>query len=162
MKRLLILLMALPSSALGKGIEVTTDRFTGETTASISASNAIQGLNPKGSPGSILSAQKIKNKDGNISNKLQIAFVSTRWFYLNCNGVYWLVDSKPFEMPKPIKLNDAMRGGVSEYFGYTITEEQFKALAAAESIEFKVCNDEYRINDNGLNVIRALHSTALN
>lgn len=77
------------------------------------------------------------------------------WAYLQCSDVSWLVDDQPFDFGKMQPRRDTMHGdAVAEEFMGIISHKQLAQLAAAKKIEWKICNDEFKLNDEGVAHIR--------
>jgi hypothetical protein len=68
------------------------------------------------------------------------------WQYLRCRSTHWLADGQPLKMADAVHDGTAMRGGVVEHLIQRMTKQQMQALAKATTVEFKICNDEYRLS----------------
>jgi len=158
MRSVLTAMAMAATTASASDVEIKTDRFTGKTTASLVSSKAVDTTGVYLQPATVFAVNRYKNPDG---YSVQVAFVGNRWRYLQCNKTYWLVDGKPYPMPAPGIVNQTLRGGVSEFFGFDLTAEQMNDLAQAKTIEFKVCADEYKLKDRGMLDIREINALKL-
>jgi len=67
---------------------------------------------------------------------------SREWKYLRCNTTYWLADGKRVEPINVRHDGTTYRGGVIEQVVNEFSLEAFQQLAAAKSVEYRVCNTE--------------------
>lgn len=79
------------------------------------------------------------------------------WEYLKCHGVDALVDGKPFPMPPPRHDGSTIYGSlVHESIRIEPTWAEFSRIAAAKTVEFRVCTTEIKVPEKRLADWRAL------
>lgn len=165
MKRLtavLFLTLALWSAnTAAQTFEDSIDRFTGKRGIKYVAK-------PKMTAPTVSTFVNVLDGEAN-SNLLITVFGFSRaggsWKYLQCNQTHWLVDGNPFPTQGVIHRGKVIRGGVIEHLGQPLTLEQLDALAAATTIEFKICNDEFvmsKEDQEGLRQVAAAFAGAPN
>jgi hypothetical protein len=73
-----------------------------------------------------------------------IALSQDGWRYLKCKDLSWLVDGKPLKWLSEDYDGDTTGGASTmEFFSITLSPDQLEKLAAAKTIECKICNDEF-------------------
>lgn len=155
--RLLIacLLMAVAVEASAQ-FKTETDRFTGKTTIGYSGKSF-------GVPGAgqfRISTYTVKAQDEPETHFMFLIRTGSGWRYLRCDSVNWLLDGKPFDLPKPDFQRDTMRGGVIEGMIFYFSKEKLAQMAAASSLEVKVCNDELAFPPEDLAGLRQVYEAS--
>lgn len=151
--------MLVPLSASAE-ITDNTDRFSGARTIRYSSDSEIAlrapminivGLDLRGDrSGAILVSIGNSSRGPNGG-----------WQYLKCRETHWLADGHPFAPEKSTYDGDVLRGGVLEKFTYHLTVDQLSELAAAQTIEFKICNDEFAFTPADIEGLREVRSRLL-
>jgi len=67
------------------------------------------------------------------------------WKYLKCHDTFWLADGKRVATLDTRHDGSVYSGGVNETIISQFSYEQFQTLAAAQNVEYKVCNDEFML-----------------
>lgn len=81
------------------------------------------------------------------------------WRYLKCRSMRFLVDGKAFPLPAATWDGDVGYAGlVNEYFWMRVSMSTYRRLVKAESIEYKVCNDEMTVSEEGMQNLRGFVS----
>jgi hypothetical protein len=83
---------------------------------------------------------------------------SEEWKYLECHQTSFLVDGKPFNAESLDYSGTVGSGHVLEFFNFFMPYSSFVKLANGQSVEFKICNDEYSLDAQHINVLRELAS----
>lgn len=156
MRLALLLLVAVPALALSQVVEDKMDRFTGERELKYSEASD----KPIGTPSFNMSAT-LSPSNQRISVTFIVANVADRrvasaWKYLRCHDVNWLLDGKAFSLGASVHSGQVVRGGVIELVTQVVTREQLEQMAAADGIEYRICNDEYRLSQFDLTAIRSI------
>lgn len=120
---------------------IKTDRFTGETSKEVYV-DTIKSIHTEFR---VLATSVADNL------YLTLLFKSESWEYLRCNSVNFLIDGKR------LSPNTKYDGRV--YSGYVIEYIQFynedvRIILEGTDVEFKICNDEYRIPTEQLKLLR--------
>jgi hypothetical protein len=157
MKSVVALMLFVTSVAAFAGVEVKTDRFTGETTYS-TPPIAHAKDNPL-DPWAFITVS-----DGKVMPSFSLVINGSfpRWKYIECNNIHWLLDGKPVQFP-PVEYSREILHGrrmrVMESFSYLLLPiEKLKAIASASVVEYKICNDEYKFDKTTLSNFRELWS----
>lgn len=131
-------LLLLPSIALAR-VTVSHERFKQQTELFASEAPRTFGVMQMAA-GTII-------KDGaKTPTLIWVEFRGTQdtWKYLQCHDVHWIVDGKPFDMPKAAHQGQAELGFVIEIIMIgPISQEQLAALADATKVEYEICNDQF-------------------
>lgn len=134
-------------------VRSSTDRFTGTTTYEYRGIGE-RPIASGRSPGLEFQAQafvKSSAGDDRITASIFISYFGRGWRYLRCQNLNWLVDGRPVELSKPNAVNDVMYGGrVAEIIVQSLTIEQLAMLGRANSVEFKLCNDEVALRQEDI------------
>jgi len=146
MLRTTIAVVALCYTLSVGAVDIQEDRFDGST--------RIVGGAPasEGQPGLTMLAVIRRGKLSTLS--LGIHSHSEEWKYLHCNTTKWLVNGRPYVLPQPKHDGSVSAYGVSEFMWSKLTFAQLKRLSIAESMEYKVCNDEANVDQEGLDNIQ--------
>jgi len=87
---------------------------------------------------------------------LGLRFTNKTWEYLRCHHVAWLVDGWPIPTPDFEHNGSVGEGYVIETVRGHVEPEVARALANAKtSIEFKICNDEFKVGKSGIDEFRS-------
>lgn len=114
------------------------DRFTG--IRKVSWTSVVSG------PGLFASYLATADKAGSFKKSTPVIILTTtgrEWKYLKCNGTHWLADGARVPTIEVKHDGSVMTGGVIEHIANRFTYADFQRLAAAKSVEYKVCNDEF-------------------
>lgn len=127
----------------------SVDRFTGSRTILFKTDEAPAIRKPA------LNLAIVLGSDGSLEEAaLVISVINTSrrggWVYLQCHSVDWLADGKRVDIGESRHRGDVTRGGVIELITQQITPEQMSALVEAESVEYKICNDEFVVSSQDL------------
>lgn len=84
------------------------------------------------------------------SGKGRVFVILTRpaksWRYLECHTTRWLVDGERLSVEAE-HHGKVMDGGVIENLAFDLSAKDLARIAAAESVEYRVCNDEYTLTE---------------
>ena len=100
--------------------------------------------------------------DEPISATLALLYASlsnragSSWTYLSCHTVHWLVDGNPLKLGHTKHDGRVSRGGVTEIIMQDATIEQLRQLGNATTVEYRICNDEYRLAAGDVDGLRRL------
>jgi len=132
-------------------VSVTQDRFSGKTLVTVLRDDGIDHLEP---------AIGAEVKDGKLL-LVQIVFrgaFTYGWRYLRCFDTYILADGKPVKIDRVSRLGDLLHGAsVREQIIADLSSESIEQLGRATVVEFKVCQDVYRLDTR---FVCALHEFA--
>jgi hypothetical protein len=82
------------------------------------------------------------------------------WRYIKCRSMRFLVDGKPLPLPAADWDGDVGYAGyVNEYFWMHVSMATYRRLVKAELIEYKICNDEMAVSEEGMENLRGFVST---
>ncbi len=138
------------STAHAQEVSDDTDRFTGAREIKYQSPPAFGG--PQ-----VSSYINLKGDGGKSFYSIVSVYTSSRaggWQYLRCKTMHWLVDGQPFQMPEPVYQGSVLTGGVLEHFVLNMSQDQMRALAQAATVEFKICNDEFKLSPTDHNGLR--------
>lgn len=76
------------------------------------------------------------------------------WKYLRCHSVAFLVDGKPLGTASAKHDGQTMTRGVIENISVDLELSDLETMAAASSIEYRICNDEFQMTPEDLAGIR--------
>jgi hypothetical protein len=79
------------------------------------------------------------------------------WKYLRCNDIDWLVDGKPVPLGRVDHSGQVVRGGVIEVLLQAVTREQLLEIGSGDFVEYRICQDEYRLNQFDLTAMRSIY-----
>lgn len=155
---LLALLVSISAVAsdLRDEVVVETDRFTGRTKISYQPT-------PKSDPSGLdlilLSVVEPEKPLDAQAVSITLATSSDGWKYLDCHRLDWLADGKP------VMVGDAEHegsvldgGGVLEMIGVYTDAKRFGQLARAQSVEYRLCNDEVQMSPAHSSAIRDFYA----
>jgi hypothetical protein len=133
------------ASAYGE-VKTESDRFTGETTISLTTK-------PSGVGSQDLFVTGKVKPDGTVPGGFIIMFVSIQngWKYLRCHSMHWLLDGKPLEMPDTKHDGEVGNGGgmvIEEIVTLGVSEEKLRAIGHADKIEYEICNDAFTLKNS--------------
>lgn len=72
---------------------------------------------------------------------------SPSWVYLKCNKNFWLADGLPITPVRQAHTGNVAIGKVSEVIQAYITMPEANIMATSKSIEYKICNDVFKLTD---------------
>ncbi|HVZ79190.1 MAG TPA: hypothetical protein VHE12_00155 [bacterium] len=140
------------------------DKFKNQTTLSLEYYMSLHDLEfqkPKGGGTKLhmtiigVIPDKITKKEGPQFALEIIAPGDKGWRYLDCKELNWLVDGKPFKWQDQDYDNSVLdSGSTMEYFRIYLTPKMLAKLAKAQTIEGKICNDEFVSNQKQMWVLR--------
>lgn len=131
-------------------IVVTRDRFNGTTS-----------ISTKIIPGNQLVIAAITTEDKRQKPLLffLLHYTNSSWVYLQCHHTYWLADGVPVPLPESTHKGSVGNGHVIEQIQISpIDMQHLKQLARARQVEYKICNDEYKVTAAEMEDIRAVLS----
>lgn len=143
----------LLASSARPAIRTTYDKFSGETTIGTVPTP------PSSSPSLAFVATYTKTREDGLPDPSTVGMMlvvsGSDWRYLNCSATYWLADGKRFELPQPTHDGHVGNGYVLEFLQIKILKPaELRKLAAAQRVEFKICNDEYVVSPSDLADLR--------
>lgn len=122
-------------------VVVNGDRFTGALTIETTPAAAL---------GHLEAAYAARFADPHAtqlqSAQIVLHAAFDNWHYLNCHGVSMLIDGARVPHIVSEHHGDVDRNGVYESIRFPINAEIVDHLARAQLVEFKVCNDEFRVD----------------
>lgn len=134
---------AVPAAA--QHVTDNVDRFTGEREIAYTAS----GSPPPGQP--IVTIRTFVSQGETkvlasftIFPKLN-EYARQEFAYLRCHSVNWLVDGKPLAAGVVVYDFERYRRILMEKISQEIPVPALQAIGAARSVEFRICNDEFRL-----------------
>ena len=72
--------------------------------------------------------------------------MGARWTHVQCHDIAWLVDGKSW-VPANSQFRNFMQGTVAiEAWILALTRDELAHLAAAQRVEFRVCNDRMHLD----------------
>lgn len=92
---------------------------------------------------------------------LMLRSYGSDWRFLNNRTLYAIIDSERINFGEGNRVSFIQLGSVSETLIFTVPIETFKKLAHAKSVEFKVSDAEFSLNDEHLQAFRDLLSLTL-
>lgn len=132
----------LPVQAPGEPF-IKEDRFEGTT--QIISGAPLDGDKPGLQFLAVLKGKHLQGAD------LGVFSHSDDWRYLKCRSLHFLVDGKPLQLPQAKYDGDVgYAGHVTENFWMHVGMATYRQLAKAGSIEYKVCNDEMAVSEEGM------------
>jgi hypothetical protein len=139
-------LVLSPFSRSGK-VDVKEDRFTGKTVVDLKSVPVPNGVTIGGF---------FVNSEPKLT--LSLTSGSESWRYLKCHTTDFLVDGAPFN-PGTLDYSGTVGTGfVMEFFYYSLSYPSLVKLANAQTVEVKICNDEYRFGQQDINALREFAS----
>lgn len=81
---------------------------------------------------------------------------SRDWEYLRCHHLNFLVDGKPFPVGEVDHDGTVGRGYVLEYINIEMPVARFTQLARASRVEGRICNTEFSLREEQLQLLRDL------
>lgn len=137
------------------------DRFTG--IRKITWENKLTGPNL----GFFAAFLVVADKQGSFRTSKPAIVLTTssrEWKYLKCHNTYWLADGKRVEPISVRHDGTTYSGGVVEQITSDFSVAAFQQLAAAQTVEYRVCNKEsylYASEMEGLKQVAQRMSAAL-
>jgi hypothetical protein len=120
-------------------IEVLEDRFDGQVTVRTTVRTF------EARPSLFLIGRA--DKGATTGAILGLGLTSDSWRYLTCHRTDWLLDGKRFKMSPALHKGSVGQGYVIEHLIFMVSRDQLLQLSKGNSIEYKICNDEYSLND---------------
>lgn len=162
MRTFVLCVFSLVSACAANAQDVTDelDRFTGVREITYKSSSKIQLGVPY-----VFASAKIKDEVTVFNVTFLVGSFRGRndvsgWKYLRCHRVNWLVDGVPLEVGETKHDGQVTRGGVNEIIQQPLTLEQMKKLGSASSVEYRICNDEFRLSADEIAGIASVASRA--
>lgn len=131
------------------------DRFKNQTVLKYEQNKPSAGL-----PFYLLSGFEGTNKASKRENVLTFHVSGSGWRYLRCNQTALLVDGKPFSVGKVEHDGRVGTGYVLEFLSIAIPTAALRQLGNAKTVEYKICNDEYRLDDADLAAFKEITESA--
>lgn len=142
-----------PSFAVLTGYSEKQDRFSGVKTYSWNAGPNYRPL----SPALFMNAGPDGVKDGLVV----LSGTFREWEYLRCSQTYWLADGERVLALSQDHDGTTGGAGVIEHVSSLFGVAELRKIAAAKSLEYKVCNDEFRLTADQLAGFKLAISKAL-
>ncbi|MCW9733740.1 hypothetical protein L5B97_09760 [Avibacterium sp. 20-15] len=122
------------------------DKFTGDKKAYWSKSYYDSVSLDKFFAVSVLKGQKVN------ANLISLIRTGKDWKYLKCHTTNWLVNGKPIQPLKNTISTDVKRNPVQvvESIDVVFTNKDMKKFGTASSVEYRVCNDEFKFTSEEL------------
>lgn len=76
------------------------------------------------------------------------------WKYASCHTLDWLVDGQPLKLGDSRHSQWDFSGRMTELISQRVTLSQLRTLAAARSIEYRICKDEHVLPDEDIEGLR--------
>lgn len=135
-------------------IVVERNRFNGQTRAATKFVSHKRGV-----PFLALGFTSLEEKPAEPGFHYIVHYVDKSWTYLSCHSTYWLADGVPVLLPQPEHRGTVGNGFVLEQLLITSTDiSHFQQLAQAKTVEYKICNDEYKATASEMKDFRTLLS----
>ncbi|GAA0715203.1 hypothetical protein [Dokdonella soli] len=143
---IIVAALFLCHAAIAREPYITYDKFEGVT-------KIIGGAPQKeGSPGltflAVVKNKKLRELTMGVDSK------SDEWRYLKCRSLAWLINGKRVVVGEPEYDGDVGYKGVYEHLYVNLSRHLLQQMSVASSIEYKVCNDEIAVTDEGLENIQ--------
>lgn len=158
---LLLLATANACAADGPLIQDKVDRFTGERDFKYEAPMPKDVTKPK------LTGLVTIKPDVTLA-MMHIAMMSwssrrkpTAWRYLSCHTTNFLVDGQPLKTMDARHSGSVRDDGVLEFLLIPLELEQLKILGEAKTVEYRICQDEYRFTANDIAGFKGLHDALM-
>jgi hypothetical protein len=140
----LVLLFAM--AAANAQVKDSVDRFTGKRELVYSSTDKLQLGKPH-----LIAAATVDGQSISSNLTFMVASVTDRptgtaWKYLRCHSMAWLVDGTPIQLGQVVHSGQVVRGGVNEVITQLVTVDQLQKLSAGKVVEYRICNDEYRLS----------------
>jgi hypothetical protein len=135
-----MLALAFAGTVQAQSIEDTTDRFTG-------LHSLVYTEKSHGPFRPLVSIKAGVGPNGLAAYMAQFAVVADGWRYLQCHDVHFLVDGERMETAPEERQGQVMQARyvtTLEILTVPLTAEQLQRLGAAQTVEFRICHDEYR------------------
>ena len=132
-------------AAPGAEVKVEYDRFKGQSTVALSPDIAALDAQPQ-----LTLFTFFKGTQPTRPDFVAMTFWSTHkdWEYLKCHSVSTLVDGAPFKLPDSKHDGTVGSGYVVERVKVTIPFDDLERMARGKSVEFRICNTEFALDDN--------------
>lgn len=80
----------------------------------------------------------------------ELAILSKSWRYMECNKTNWLLDGKPYNLEGGQHQGNVATGFVLERIVWNLPQTANSSgplgdIARAKSVEYRICNDEYKL-----------------
>ncbi len=135
-------LILLAANASAAGYSEDTDRFTGRKTISWTSAPSYGALAPN---------LFIHVEDGKAENGMVFLSGSFKtWRYLRCSTTHWLADGARLPVVEQDHNGSTGGDGVIEHISNLFGVAELKKIAAASTVEYKACNDEFRFTQDQL------------
>ncbi len=90
---------------------------------------------------------------------ITIVSKSDSWEYLECHFVKWLVDDRPLDLGDFEHNGSIGSGYVLEFVTGRLKPTGLEAMTKAQKIEYKICNDVFKLTESEMADVRGLKKT---